>query len=192
MMEKAFLFSSWIMATSVGWALGILLVLLFASFFDAIGIEGRQFFIGTGMGAGVGFMQWRVLKKLFALGSNWIWFSILGLTLPFIILHLLNFFPHLNFNNYHLPTSILLGGIIIGSLQERLLKQYAPNARGWTLASFLGWAAAGACVLAIDYTRFLSDNNWVLFSLNLLLMLAGGPLLGLITGAFLKKLASTP
>jgi hypothetical protein len=45
--------------------------------------------LGIGMGIGLGFMQWLILRKWIADALNWIWFLVLGLTIPFLLFELL-------------------------------------------------------------------------------------------------------
>lgn len=57
----------------------------------------------------------------------------------------------------------------------------------WLAASFLGWTLAVALVWGMDYTKYISGHNMVLFFLNICLILGGGLVLGLITGVFLRR-----
>jgi hypothetical protein len=56
----------------------------------------------------------------------------------------------------------------------------------WILMSFAGWSAAAITTLSINYTSRIAHNNLLLFFLNLTLILAGGPVLGSVTGFFMK------
>lgn len=53
----------WVTFTFWGWLLGVAFILLVSSLLGAMGIEDMQFYLGVGMGAGVGFTQWFVLRK---------------------------------------------------------------------------------------------------------------------------------
>ncbi|MCB0528480.1 MAG: hypothetical protein KDC61_15490 [Saprospiraceae bacterium] len=181
----------WLKANILGWLLGFVVVLVLSGSFDAMGIERLQFFLGVGMGAGVGFMQWRVLRKSAGIGTRWIWYSVLGLGGAFLFFDVLKYFSGHSGSPYYILMSTALGGLLAGMLQYGLLKATLPNAGMWTRGSFSGWLLAVLTVLSLDYTKYVSSNNWVLFTLNILLILAGGPVLGVVTGFFLKK-ASTP
>ena len=79
-----FTFNRWVKATTLGWLIGFVLVVVLAIAWDQIG--GRaQFMVGVGMGAGVGFMQARVLGECIESAGRWIWATTLGMGLPFVL-----------------------------------------------------------------------------------------------------------
>ena len=90
--------------------------------------------------------------------------------------------------SYKLPLSIVLGSLSAGLLQYKLLKGHAKQAHLWIWGSCLGWTVAVLTVFTVDYTKSLPFGNLVLALINLLLILAGGVVLGLITGITLKKI----
>lgn len=177
---------AWTRYTFYGWFLGVVLILLFSSILDGIGIEGMQFYLGLGMGAGIGTMQWWLLKKHGGISLKWVWFLILGLTSPFIAFDLLfkAILP------YKLAVCLVLGAILSGSLQIFVLRDYSPKARWWVTYACSGWILALGSILAMDYTKLLSPyvNNLFIAFMNLLLILSGGLLLGVVTGTGLRKI----
>ncbi len=183
--EKQITLGRWTKATFWGWLLGVALILVLSSLLDSTGIEHLQFHLGVGMGAGVGFAQWLLLKRA-GMRKNWIWFSILGMGIPFIILDLMpaELVPH------KIAAGIVSGALATGLLQYLLLKKQFRNAQLWIYGCFTGWTLAVATVFAIDYTKYLTSSNLVLFFLNLFLMLAGGIVLGVISGFALKRIYS--
>ncbi len=172
----------WIKACILGWLTGILLILTLSGIFDSIGLEGFQFYIGLGMGGGVGFFQWRVLAKSRKVKVKWVWYSLLGLGTPFLLNDLFGQFYEKPFGNYYLLVSIVLGSVLISLLQFKVLQDSVWNPKRWILISMTGWLAASVMVMAVDYTKYVSSNNWVLFAFNLILILSGGLVLGLVTG----------
>lgn len=56
------LFTRWVRATFLGWLLGFVVVIVLALAWDMIG-GGAQFMVGVGIGAGVGYMQSRVVGE---------------------------------------------------------------------------------------------------------------------------------
>ena len=58
----------WIRATSLGWLIGFALVIVLALAWDMLG-GGAQFMVGVGMGAGVGYMQSRMIGEWIAVRS---------------------------------------------------------------------------------------------------------------------------
>lgn len=183
----SFNLSRWISFTFLGWFLGIVLILVLSSTLDTLGVEDLQFFLGLGMGCGIGFAQWIRLKKYPGISIKWVWYTIIGLGVPFLFFDLLSQFEIFSLRDFYIPVCVLFSGLMTGWLQGILLKHHIPNPSSWILISLLGWAVAALTIVGVEYTKFLSDNNWVLFSLNLLLLLSGGPILGYITGRFLVR-----
>lgn len=177
----------WTTSTFWGWLLGIVLIIGLSSLLDLMGIEDMQFYVGLGMGAGVGYTQWLLLRKHIPTSKNWIWFSAAGMGIPFIILDLLLTKSF----TYKMPLGVVLGAILVGFLQFRLLKYYSEKANLWIWSSIAGWILGVLAVLTIDYTKQLLpylSSNLLLALINLLLILVGGIILGVITGIALKKI----
>jgi hypothetical protein len=184
---KPFTTGKWIKATFWGWLLGIILLIMLSSILDGMGIENMQFYIGIGMGAGVGLTQWLLLKRYRAINASWIWASLLGMGMPFVILDFI--MPHTV--KYKLPLSVALGGLLVGVFQYLVLKKQFQRSSVWILTSLAGWTIAAVIVLAIDLTmkiKVAGSLTLVLALVNLLIMLLGGVALGLITGGTMKKI----
>lgn len=184
--EKQFAVGRWAKATFWGWMLGVALILLLSSFLDSIGIQHMQFYLGVGMGAGVGFFQWRLLKKMIAVNTNWIWSTVIGMGVPFVVIDLT--LPE-NIA-YKLPLGIAIGSLAVGLLQFFLLKKFSEKAFLWFWGCIAGWTLSVVTVNAIDYTMRIKVTgymNLVLALLNLILILAGGVVLGVISGLAMKR-----
>src|SRR5687767_5123511 len=78
----------WIIWTSMGWILGIMLVIVLSVPLDNEGAKDLQLFVGVGMGTGVGFTQWMLLKKFYRISINWLFFSLAGMGSAFLLLEL--------------------------------------------------------------------------------------------------------
>ncbi|MBK9401171.1 MAG: hypothetical protein IPN36_10010 [Bacteroidetes bacterium] len=177
----------WIKATFLGWLLGVVLILVLSSLLDSAGIEHMQFYLGVGMGTGVGFTQWLFLKKSLKMDVRWFLYSILGMGLPFIIVDLL---PE-GMIAHKIATGISMGALTTGVMQHLLLKIQTRQAILWIPYSFIGWTMGVLTVFIIDYTMALKpilSNNLLLALINLLLILGGGLVLGFITGFFWKHI----
>lgn len=183
---KTIALARWTRVTFYGWMLGLILILVLSSLLDSAGIEHIQFYLGVGMGAGVGFTQWLVFKKHITIGKNWVLYSIIGMGIPFIILDIL---PD-DTIAYKLPLSITLGSLCVGALQFTMLKRYSPKAYLWIPGCVIGWVLAVGTVFIVDYTKQLApiiSSNLMVALLNLFLILAGGVVLGVITGLTLRR-----
>lgn len=178
-------------ATFLGWFLGIVMILVVASTFDFIGLDGFQFSIGVGMGGGVGFLQWRALKKAIDMNINWIWASLLGLGFPFLINDIISIYFEKPLGSFFLPLCVGTGAVLISVLQFRILKKFSSRAHLWIPGCFAGWTMASLTVMSIDYVKLVIQGNWILFSINITLILGGGVVRGWITGKFLVKILNS-
>lgn len=183
-MNNQFSIKRWTLATFLGWILGVAFILILSGLFDSIGVEGWQFYLGLGMGAGVGIVQWIFHRKNSSISYLWILFSVLGLGIPFFIL---DFAPI----PYKLPISVALGSVIVAILQFTVLKKHFQKAFLWIFGCFFGWAGSVATVFTIDLLMKIKVTGGMLLIMaliNLLLILAGGVVLGIISGFTLKRI----
>jgi hypothetical protein len=175
------IFGQWVRATWVGWVLGIPFIIALALIGEAVGIGGAQVLVGVGMGAGIGLMQGRAIRKVLHESAPWFWSCVVGLGLPFLAADIAKAarwdFP------YSLFVSVALGGLIVGVWQAFLLRPYVHNTGWWVVASAAGWAlAAGMAVTADTLPRTHSIRGiWGALA-YLGIAAAGGLILGLVTG----------
>lgn len=177
----------WTLSTFLGWLLSVFFILILSGIFDALGVEGYQFYLGISVGLGVGLTQWLRLKKYSNIGVKWVWYTALGAGVPFLIFDLLKLYGHVNFGNRYLLYSVSVAGLSVGTLQHLLLKPYTTKAINWIPLSLIGWVCAALTVLALDYTKLISSSPMIGLVLNLSLILGGGAVLGFITGGFIAK-----
>lgn len=183
-----FNFRRWTWTTFWGWLIGVILIILLSAALDAIGIEHMQFYIGTGMGASIGLVQWLLLRKA-GISGSWVWLSVLGMSLPLLLFDYLA-----NDLAYRLPICVALGSVLTGSLQYLLLRKQFSAAFLWVTFSFLGWTLAALSMLLIEYTMSIKTTgtmNLVFALINLIIILSGGLILGSITAYGLKKIFNT-
>ena len=128
------LFTRWVRATFLGWLLGFVVVIVLALAWDMIG-GGAQFMVGVGMGAGVGYMQSRVVGEWADSPRRWLWASIIGMGAPFVLwdLSVLVGFEFV----FSLPLSVLMGGLLVGILQWSLLRPHSDRAVGFSAIKFM-------------------------------------------------------
>lgn len=182
----------WTLNTIYGWLLGFVVIIILALISEALGIGDSQFFVGTGIATGVGFMQNRIIRNRLKIGWNWMWMTILGMTFSFVIFdfghNILAIIPEFN-----LQLSVAVGGVIVGVLQYLILK--AKSIKGsywWILISSIGWTSAGLVVGVVDYLKDYIEVGPLVLILNLLLMVFFSSLvLGLITGTGFIRLLKT-
>lgn len=92
--------------------MGIILILVLSGFLDSIGIEKFQFYVGVGMGAGVGFMQWIMIRNISEIKLEWLWTSILGLGIPFLFLDFWSQYSGYPLGDKYLSISIASGSVL--------------------------------------------------------------------------------
>lgn len=176
---KSSLSRSWIRATTLGWLIGFVLVVVLAMLWDMIG-GGAQFMVGVGMGSGVGYMQGRVARAWTRRIQPWLWTSIIGMGVPFVFWDIAS----ATSTNvlFSLPVCVLLGGLLTGVLQQRLLRPQFERTSWWIPACVVGWGLP-AGVIALGDSGLLPQ---VFGLLSMIVILFGGLLLGAVTGKTLQ------
>lgn len=179
----------WTRATFYGWCLGFASILVCIALSGMVGLGDSQFSVGLGMGVGVGLLQRRLVAERGAAGAGWLRATALGLTAPFLardVARLLSLqFPRA------LAGSIVVGGLIAGLLQWRVLRLDVGRGLAWVAASLLGWTLGGATVVIND--KVLPKTPGILGALiYIAVILMGGLLMGAVTGLVLPRLLDTP
>lgn len=166
------LFSRWLLATAAGWVLGIVLVVILAEIWSVTGMES-QFMVGIGMGAGVGYMQSRIVTTVIGASRRWLWSSVVGLGVPFIAWDL-GAFIDIDVP-FALQVFVLLGALFAGLLQTVMLRRHSVRAPWWVPACVVGWGLPAALAAL--------KNAGVV---PLIAILIGGVILGAVTGIALS------
>lgn len=177
----------WILATSLGWVIGIpVMVLIFAGV-EAARLPG-QFAIGLAMGATVGFLQWRQARRSFGATSAWFWASAAGMTCPFALCDLAGY--GLDGSALIAPTA--LGALLVGFGQHRLFGIRGVRTYCWAPASAIAWALAAATTLALLAIPGDPTSGLLQWLRPLLAFGSGGIVLSFITGPVLVWLFQSP
>lgn len=180
-MKDRTIFLQWVRATWIGWVLGIPAIIVLALIGEGVGIGGSQVLVGAGMGAGLGFMQGRVMRALLQKFAPWFWSCAVGLAVPFLAWDIANA-AKLNVT-YSLFVCVASGGLIVGVWQAFLLRTRFPRAGWWVLANAVGWlAAAGLAKIAETLPRSQSLRGIGGALAYLGIVTGGGLILGLVTG----------
>lgn len=173
----------WIGMTAAGWLLGFVLVIVLATAWSATG-GTAQFMVGVGMGAGVGFLQARVLGSRVDRPRRWLWASVLGMGLPFL---LWDVGAGLGLNDlFSMPACALVGSLLVGVLQGRLLRPRFTRAPWWIPACVVGWGLPVGITLLGDSGP--PPNPWPVLAA----IVFGGVMLGAVSGAALEWIARSP
>lgn len=181
----------WTQRTFLGWCLGIVLLLALSVAFAAAGIRPVQFPAGLAMATGVALCQMTLVKARLGVGWTWVWASALGMSVPFVALDLLT--P--TTGPTKLLASALLGSVGLALCQYRLLPHHIASPARWVLGTCSGWILSAALVLTTGLTMAIRPPGRLVLAvalLNLLLILVGGVVLGLVTGYTIVQATTTP
>ena len=171
----------WVGATWAGWLLGIPIIVALALAAEVAGIGGAQVMVGAGTGAGVGLMQGRLMRGIINSFAPWIWSSVIGLALPFLIYDLTKVGGReVAFNLY---VSVAVGGLVAGVWQAWLLRARFRNTIVWVFGALLGWTLAGSAAAGADLIGRSQSIRGIAGALVYLgIIAAGGLILGATTG----------
>ena len=178
----------WLRATWLGWILGVPLILVLALAGEAVGIGGARVLVGLGMGTGVGLLQGRAIRSVVGRAGPWVWSSALGLALPFLVADVANTARWVV--TYSLYWCVAVGGLIVGSWQALLLRPRFTGPLWWVAGSTVGWSLAAATAAVADLLRQTGSLRGLGgAAVYLGTVMAGGLVLGMITGPVMRRLA---
>jgi hypothetical protein len=173
---------TWIWFTTAGWFAGFAFTLLIGLPLEALGI-GNQSMIGIGMGAGVGLLQALLLRRYGISGKIWFWTSFIGMSIPYILFDLLAEKIKMRPEEV-LPIITAIGSLLMGVLQYNFqVALISKNSKSWIVVNCVGWTLAHILLNALDFNFIKQLNLPVFFNvlLAVVLIMGGGPVLGLIT-----------
>lgn len=174
-------FRRWLLATFGGWMLGVVIIILLAEALESVHL-GEQFPIGIGMGLGIGFGQWRVARKWFAANSQWMWATLVGIGIPFLLSDVFGIWAERSMVVLIL-VNVAVGGLIVGIWQRRILQPHSVKPNLWIPACIIGWmlAAAAPLLLLVGGHPKSSLALWR----NIGAIALGGVVLGVVTAGAL-------
>lgn len=172
----------WILASSIGWLVGIPLVVLILAGAETFGLSG-QFAIGLGMGGSVGFFQWRRGRRAFGARAGWLWSSAVGMMIPFLICDLIGYTP----DGPAVIAPAALGGLFVGFGQHRFLGTESVRTYAWLPVSLAGWTLAVVATLLLLVPGRPATGLELLQ--QLVALMSGGVVLGTVTGFGLHRLS---
>jgi hypothetical protein len=177
---------SWTRRTFLGWFVGVAFLLALSALLESTGIDDKQFHVGLAMAAGVGLCQMGLIRERFGVSTAWVWASALGMGIPFLAIDLLQpgEYP------FKLMISAGLGGVGLAVLQYLLLTAHVRHPGLWIVGTSAGWMLSAAMVHATSLTMAIRPPRQlllVLALLNLLIILTGSVVLGMITGRTIER-----
>ncbi len=178
---------SWILFTSLGWIAGIPLVITFAGVLEPFGLEKTS--VALGMSAGIAILQWLLLRKHISSSIRWIGISVVGFGIPFALVDLFGG-KWFESTEYGLIASTVVGSIVLALAQHRfLLKPVGVGLMAWVAVNLLAYCLALVPPFFLTVTRInqLHLPGALSVVLSFLTVLAGGPLIGYLTGVVLVR-----
>ena len=168
-----------VVATPVGWALGVVAGVVLIVVVESLGIREVQTPLVLGVALGVSVQQSRALRPVLgATRLRWVILSCLGLMAPFIAADAAAALGRPR--TYNLVVFVILGGLILSVLQWSVLRLVVHRARGWLIASPTGYIAAAGTLWFSDHV--LPKTPGIAGALQYLaVILFGGVLLGVPT-----------
>ena len=181
-----FRLSAWVIATTLGWAVGVPAILLLSAVADGMGRESLHSPVGLGMGLAIGAFQCRVLRSTVERLWRWLFAAALGLLTPFLLLDIADALRG------ELPYSVYLtglaGGALVAVLQVGLIAELRTVRLRWIVANALGWCLASTSVRLADFaSHALALHGLGGALLYLLIAGTGGLFLGGATGIVLAR-----
>ena len=174
-------FRRWLLATFAGWILRVVLMILLDESAERIGV-GNQFPVGVGMGLSIGYVQWRVGRKWFHATSEWMFASLVGMGMPFVLSDVFNVWRS-DAMELLLFLNVALGSLIVGWWQRRIFQRRSIKAYWWIVGSVAGWTLAAATALILT-TGGHPESSLELWR-NIGTIALGGIVLGVVTGGAL-------
>ena len=177
-------FTRWVRGTFAGWLLGFMFIVLGAVGADLIGTgeSESQFIVGIAMGAGVGYAQGRVVRQWLGGTWRWTWASVIGMGVPFVASDFVS--AVWSGYSFSLPLVVVIGGLLVGLFQRRVLRSHCDRANWWVLACVAGWALAAGTAAVSGVLPSGPSAGWLAI-LNVGVILLGGVVLGIVTGGAL-------
>jgi hypothetical protein len=186
--KKVSLQQRWIWYHLAGSFLAVILSMAFDAMLEWLKLPLSQAVLGLGMGTAIGLMQWLVLRR-YGIPQSWIWFTVAGLTLGYLLFNWLGKPLWDLANGNALLVATLVGALIAGWLQYRfILKAISGTSAKWIGVYTLAWVVAHATAAITGYIISSPLPRGLIVTLNISLILAAGPLLGWITGRYLLPL----
>jgi hypothetical protein len=184
----------WALATTVGWMLGCVAVLLLQTWTTGAADALVHSTLGSAVlggivGLGTGLAQWLLLRRaLAAAASPWVPVNVAAWAVGWAVGQAIT---DALLDDYWL-LGLVPGGLLLAALVGvgpwLLLRRLARRASWWLPASLLGWSAAGvmsmyggAGLFALGLAAFVGPVAWLIAA-------APGAFAGLVTGAALLAL----
>jgi len=184
----------WISFSTLGWLLGVILVVLMALFLELIHLGySSQVVVGLGMSTGVGLMQWLILKRYWDLNLTWIMVSIGGFGFSYLLADGVIYFFSIK-PEIILPFATGMSALIGGWLQNRLvLNKLVKPSFHWISHNFIAWILAHLVTMGLFYLSSKLNAglpSYLSLILAFLFLIVGGPILGFITSKVILPLVN--
>jgi hypothetical protein len=198
----------WTLVTGAGWFAGFFAGFVLAGALEPIVGRGpaqsvvAYGILGAFLGAGVGLLQWLILRSRFAGSGAWVWAGAIGMGLAGNAgygIAVLIFGYSEGLEDLGSATAVAgwmlaaaFGGVVTGLLQRRVLSRHRRGAGWWVPATAAGWTLSIAAFGSVGVlgTRLAPAGSPVGAGWFFLGLIAGGLVLGVATGTAIGRLLS--
>lgn len=203
----------WVLLTAAGWIIGLPLGFVFVavagwiigvhegsdSIILKLGLDNAAAFVFTV--AVVSLMQWLALRRFVRRAGFWVPASVIGFTISSTIHAVACYVWGYPDNLDHLPGTVVwamafvVGGVLAGVLQQRILRRQVCHSAWWVPASAVGWGLSVIGLGLIGHVvHFLKEAGPFAALIAGLVLPAGleAILLGIVTGGVLIWLLRQP
>ncbi len=183
----------WVLASTVGWLLGFLVGFIGGHAVEEILPSYGNAAIGAGLGAGVGIMQWLILRRQVSRAGWWVLASIVGLAVAPVVGTAVALAGGYSITPESFGVLVgwivvaAVGGAMAGIMQWLILRRQVSRAGWWVLASTVGWGVSVAV-----WEGVAALGRAMGFFPFAVALVGGGVGLGSITGIMLIWLLRQP
>ncbi|HQQ94513.1 MAG TPA: hypothetical protein PLQ93_08155 [Bacteroidia bacterium] len=184
----------WMLFCSLGWIFGVVLILLFSVAVELSGLNiTSQSAVGLGMGLGMGTLQWFALRRSLRISFLWAMFLCTMLFLSYLLFDLLAMAYALKAEKTSLLATCV-GAFLASVLQWRyMLRSHFRASGSWVLINTIAWTLSHVLTFGLfmlSATIKFHVPHLLSIILAFVFLLIGGPVLGYITGLYLRNLNS--
>jgi hypothetical protein len=181
----------WVGFTSLGWVAGIPVLMVVSGLLEPLGLGNTA--IAIGMSSAIAVFQWFMLRKSFPRAKRWMWLSPLVFMIPFLFADVIAY-QWFDTTEAAIVFGTLTGAVVLAAVQHQfVLDRAGIRLATWMIVNVIAYALAlvPPFTLTVVRIRELQLPGALSVTLSFATVLAGGPIIGWLTGIVLVKPLST-
>lgn len=183
--------SKWVGFTSLGWVAGIPMLMFVSGLLEPLGLGKTA--IAMGMSSAIAVFQWFVLRIFIPGAKRWMWLSPLAFMVPFLFVDVVGD-RWFDTTEAAIVFGTLTGAVVLAAVQHQfVLDRAGIRLATWLIVNVIAYALAliPPFTLTVVRIRELQLPGALSVALSFATVLAGGPIIGWLTGIVLVKPLST-